>query len=346
MKLSEFERKELLKYIGLYNFDSFLANKTILITGSKGIIGSGVIKWVLLENELHNLNIKIIASTRNIKDIPTYIEEYDNIQFCTFGREEEECKNIAVDYIIHAASPTSNKIFISNPVESLNVILDGTRRMLELASKKEAGMIYISSEEAYGTPREDVPITENYVGSIDSLSIRSCYPLGKKVAELYCKSYCEEYGLDVKIIRPTVILGLWQDYESVKIESEIMRCIIEQKNLILKTDGSTKKSVIYSLDAVSAIFTVLFKGTKGEAYNATNPATFMSVKENAENLFKTFNNKVRIEFDIEENKNTGYLPTRIMNQDITKISKLGWKPIADMNYIVKIDILRFRENAK
>ena len=228
-------------------------------------------------------------------------------------------------------------------MESLEVILHGTERMLQIAKKKNATMVYLSSEEAYGTPNINEALSEKYVGAIDSLNVRNCYPLGKKVAELFCKSYFEEYGVKVKIIRPTVILGLWQSYDSVKVEAEILRCIIENRNLYMLTDGSTSKSVIYSMDAISAVFTVLLKGKDGEAYNATNPVTFSSVKERAYKAFKEFNSNISIDFaenDISESQ--GYLPKRFLLEDITKIRKLGWKPLADMSYIYSVDLRRFK----
>lgn len=342
MKLTEIEERELSKYTSLFDFSEFFKDKTILITGSKGIVGSGVIKWILLENVQKGWNCHIIASTRNKTSVPGWIDASDNIRFCTFGNEIEECEYKKIDYVIHAAAPTSGKVFLAQPVESLGVIVKGTERMLQLAKEHKSRMLYLSSEEAYGTPDLDTPITEDYFGAVDSLSIRSCYPLGKKVAELLCRSYFEEYGVDVSIIRPTVILGLWQEYDSVKVEAEILRCILEKKNLAMKSDGSTKKCVIYSLDAVSAVLTTLTKGAAGEAYNATNPDTFCSVKERAYKAFAEFEPSVTIEFQTDyDAQKLGYLPKRSLCENVVKLSNLGWKPLADMSYIYNMDIERF-----
>ena len=341
MILSDMEKVLYEKYTRYYDFSSMLKDKTILITGSKGIIGSGLIRWVLFENERKENNTHIIASSRSPDTIPNYLEETDNIEYCKFGEENQIHDNL--DYIIHTAAPTSNRIFKENPVESLKTIFNGTEMVLELAKKQEnCSVIYLSSEEAYGTPIMEDPVKESFVGAIDSLNTRNCYPLGKKVAELLCRSYYEEYGLDVKIIRPTVILGLYQPYNSVKVEAEILRCIIENKNLHMKSNGLTKKSIIFTMDALSAILTVLFKGKAGEVYNATNPDTYTTVKDRAYEAFEIFNPKSIIEFE-EQDKSiaSGYLPQRAFLEDISKIKELGWKPLATMKEIYEIDIERF-----
>ena len=341
MKLTELEQYEYEKYTKEYDFSEYLKDKTVLITGSKGIIGSGLIRWILLENQKKGNNTHIIASSRNPERIPDFIEDGDNISFCKFGEEGQIEEK--VDYIIHTAAPTSNKVFKEQPVESLCTILDGAETVLDLAKRQEkCSVIYLSSEEAYGTPTATEPVNESFVGAIDSLNVRNCYPLGKKASELLCKAYFEEYGLDVKIIRPTVILGLYQPYDSVKVEAEILRCVIENKNLFMKSNGMTKKCVIYTMDALSAVLTVLFKGQAGEAYNATNPETYETVKDRAYKAFAKFNPNVTIEFAEQDvSMASGYLPQRALQEDITKISQLGWRPLADMDDIYEIDIKRF-----
>ena len=341
MKLTGLEQHEYERYTKEYDFTEYLKDKTVLITGSKGIIGSGLIRWILLENQNKGNNTHIIASSRNPEKIPPFIEEGDNISFCKFGEEGKITEKI--DYIIHTAAPTSNKVFKEQPVESLLTILDGAETVLDLAKRQEnCSVIYLSSEEAYGTPNAAEPVSESFVGAIDSLNVRNCYPLGKKASELLCKAYYEEYRLDVKIIRPTVILGLYQPYDSVKVEAEILRCIMENKNLFMKSNGMTKKCVIYTMDALSAVLTVLFKGQAGEAYNATNPETYETVKDRAYKTFAKFNPNVTIEFAEQDvSMASGYLPQRALQEDITKISKLGWKPLANMDDIYELDMKRF-----
>ena len=255
MIISELERREFLRWQKQYDISEYVRGKTFLLTGSKGIIGSGLIKWLLLLNEEKKSNVHIIASTRNPSETPEYISGSDEIEFCKFGDEKAFCENRKLDFIIHAASPTGNTFHKSHPVESLRVIVDGTEKILELANEKKlSSMVYLSSEEVYGANDSERAITEDFVAAIDSLNPRSCYPLGKKVCELLCINNFLEYGLNVKILRPCCIQGLLQNYGEERVFNEILRCILEDRNLILKSAGLTKKCMVYSLDVLASIF--------------------------------------------------------------------------------------------
>lgn len=342
MKCTEIEREELTEYIQLYDFREFLTGKTILLTGAKGMVGSGIIKWLLLQNQLLDTNTRILASTRNPTEIPAYIEEGDNILYVPYGREEEIREPI--HYIIHGASPTRNQEHMKHPVETFRTNVDGVEKLLEVA-KKQTGcsMLYLSSEEVYGLPTDNSPaMTEDMVGAIDSLNLRSCYPLGKKASEFLCFASAAEYGLDVKIIRPTVIQGLFQPYDEPRVVNELLRCILEQRNLVMKSDGLTRRCMLYSLDAVAAMFTVLFRGEAGQAYNATNPSTFLSVRDLADEVFQRFCPEIHTVYAQKNiRQEEGFLPHRSLLQDCSKLEKLGWKPRKGIEEIYRVDLRRF-----
>lgn len=120
MILSDIEQREYNKYLEEFDFTEDIRNKTFLITNSKGIVGSGIIKWLLEENKKHNTNAHIIASTRNTKNILEEYDDGDSIEWCEFGKEQEFCSDREINYIVHATAPTSNKVLQSQPVE-LNI---------------------------------------------------------------------------------------------------------------------------------------------------------------------------------------------------------------------------------
>ena len=342
MILSNLEKSEFERYIKEFDFSGFIKDKIFLITGSGGMTGSAIIKWILLLNDICGTNAKIYASTRHPDNVPEYIEGTENITYCEYGKEEASIGDSKVDFIIHAASPTERDFFINHPAETFKVIIGGTERMLEICRQKGASFILLSSVEVYGSLNSNTPVQESETGAINSLNIRNGYPLGKKGAEFLSYSYFKEYDCNTKTVRISAIQGLYQPYDEQRIFNEITRCILENKNLVMKSDGMSKKSIVYTLDAVSGILTALFKGQKGETYNITNPETFLTMKELAEKLFSNFNPKVHIEYDITSENKTGYLPHLEIVQCVEKISQLGWHPITNLEEIYRIDISRWK----
>lgn len=343
MKLTSVERREFAEYIRLFDFSEQLRDKSILLTGAGGMTGIGIIKWILLTNELYGTNIKIFASTRKPDIRPDFLEEGDAVEYCKFGCEEQTWGEVVFDYIIHCAAPTGREFFVSNPVETFEVIVDGTKNILELARKQEkCRVIYLSSMDIYGTINSELPVKENFISAIDNCIIRNAYPLGKKGAEFLCHAYRQEYGVDVVIIRPASMQGLLQPYQEPRIFNEILRCIIEEKNLVLKSDGTGKKCFLYTLDAISAIFCVLLKGISGEVYNVTNPETFIQLKDLARRIFEKFAPQCDVIIELQDIKETGYLPTFSFVQDNEKIYNLGWKMNRTIEEIYEVDVERFQ----
>lgn len=345
MKLSCFEKSEYERYTKEFDFSQFMKDKTFLVTGSGGMTGQSIIKWILYENELHKTDAKIYASTRRPDRIPDYIEKSDNVEMCEFGKEADAIGDAKVDYIIHAASPTERDFFMKYPAETFRIIIDGCEKMLELCRQKNASFILLSSVEVYGALEKMKSVDECETGAIDSMNIRNGYPLGKKGSEFLAYAYFKEYGCNTRSVRISAIQGLYQPYDEQRIFNEIARCIIEDRNLMMRSDGMSKKSIVYTLDAVSGIFAALFKGESGEVYNITNPSTFFTMNELVEKLFSKFNSKLKIEYEETSSSHAGYLPHLEIVQSIEKISRLGWKPITGLEQIYEIDINRWKANS-
>ncbi len=342
MKITDLEKKEILKYISLFPFTENIKNKTFLVTGAGGMTGQAVIKWLLLENEINGTHAFVYASTRNPQKGLAYLDETDSVILCEFGKEKEAIGEKQVDYIIHGAAPTARTFFMEHPVETFDIIANETLRLLKLAQEKEhCRFLYLSSMDVYGTPHSEEPVAESYVGTIDPLNIRNAYPVGKRSGEFLCNAFEKEYGVDTVIVRPASIQGLFQPYEEPRVFNEILRCLAEKRNLVLKSDGTVRKCFLYTLDAVSAIFTVLFYGKRGEAYNVTNPETFRPLKDIAEHLFRQFSPTNKVVFEIQKESVTGYLPSFSFVQSNEKICALGWKPVCSMDEIYEIDLKRF-----
>ena len=301
-----------------------LRNKTILITGVSGLIGSNLTNAILYANTQKNYNIKIIAVVRNIeKTLNKLISK--NIQ----DLKEVESN---VDYIIHAANPTSSKFFIEHPVETIQTAVNGTQNLLEIAkAKKVKSFVFLSSMEVYGNPKKGEIVKEDYISGFDPCVTRNCYPMSKKLCESLCQAYSSGYNVPTKVLRLTQTFGPGVEYNDGRIFAEFMRCVVEKRDIVLKTKGETERCYLYTADAVSAILTVMLPGKSSECYNVANPDTYCSIAEMAELVAnKVANGSIKVTYHLEDVQKLGYANTLYMNLNVDKLNSLGWLPTTNL----------------
>ena len=293
-------------------------NKKIYITGATGLIGSNLV------NELLKVNgIDIILQVRNEEKAKKLFGKRVKYEVCDLLDTPKYEGD--VDYIVHCANPTSSQFFVNNPVETINLAVNGTIRILEFAKKKKVdGFVFLSTMEVYVYPERGHKVKENEGGSFDSSVVRNCYPLSKQTCESLCAAYASEYGVPTRVLRLTQTFGPGVDYNDGRVFAEFARCAIEKKDIILMTKGETEREYLYTLDAVSAILTVLLNGKDGEVYTAANEDTFCSIYEMAKMVADMSGINVIIkEQNIEK---LGYANTLHMDLDTSKLKALGWKP--------------------
>lgn len=302
-----------------------LKNKSILITGATGLICSIMVRAFNLKNEKDNLNLKMYLLVRNKKEAQEMYGENKYVEYIETSVEEFYTDNIKVDYIIHAASPTKSKFFIEKPVETLNTSIIGTRNVLEFAKKaKIESMVYLSSMEMYGIIDSD-NVTEEMLGYINPLDVRSSYSEGKRACELYCYSYKNEYNVPVKIGRIAQTFGAGISKNENRVYKVFADSILKNDDIILKSTGSTIINYSYTTDTIIGIIYILLNGQDGEAYNIVGEKTEMTILDSAKWLADYFGNgKVNVKIQIPK-ESSGFAPDNKMVLSNQKLKKLGWK---------------------
>ncbi len=346
-KLNSVMQSEIYKMLQENNvvFSQF-DGKTVLITGATGLIGYNLIASLMLYGTDRTNPPRVIALVRNMEKAKKMYQDFNEeyLKFIVWEASEKIDITETVDYIVHGASQTSSKAFIERPVETIFTAVDGTRNILELAHRKKVkSFLYLSSMEVYGTPGSDKKIIETHSAEMDSMSVRSSYPESKRMCETLCSAYWAEYGVPAKVIRLTQTFGPGVAYDDSRVFAEFARCAIEGRDIVLHTRGETKRNYLYTMDAVSAILTVLLKGENGEAYNAANEETFCSIFDMAQLVCSECardNIKVDIQIDQEER---GYAPTLIMNLDTRKLTELGWRPYYSLSEMFRLLCLSMKE---
>ena len=324
--------KEDLEYILSLPFIEWekFRNKHFFVTGATGLIGSMLINALIYADIRLSLNIRITALVRDSEKAKNIFKEqlaYNNLIFEKGDVKDFSSSRNDYDYIVHGANPTSSRFFAENPVETIITAFEGTRNILELArSSSVSGVVYLSSMEVYGTPETDERIKECHSCNLDLSAPRSSYPESKRICESLCVSFASEYSVPVRILRLTQTFGPGVHYDDARVFAEFARCVIEGKDIILATKGETRRSYLYTADAVSAILILLLKGEDGQAYNAANEDTYCSIFEMASMVSSEFGRNTNVRIDESVGRNRGFAPVLHMNLDTEKITRLGWKP--------------------
>lgn len=316
------------------------------ITGATGLVGSMLIKNIISSSEYMSGNIGIIAPVRNEEKFKEIYADYDCSNIKLFKQDlcdAIELKDIHchVDYIIHCAAATTSAYMISNPVETADGIVLGTRNVLEFARKHGVkSMVYISSMEVYGSVTDiGRPRSEEELGDVYLDNVRSCYPLGKRMAEHYCYIYNKEYGVPVKIARLAQTFGRGVRPEDNRVYMQFARAARDNKDIVLKTTGGSIGNYCATEDVVSAVFTVLDKGIDGEVYNVVNEANTMSIRSMAELVAERIaDGRIKVRIELEDSAKTGYAPDTGLRLSGEKMRGLGWQPTKDLEQMYR-DVL-------
>lgn len=306
-----------------------------LITGVTGFLGSLIVKELMCSEEFKKGRIKICGITRDACKARQIFRCMEKPEFLLLESDIKDKEhlfssiNMSIDYIIHCASVTQSAEMVKHPVETADSIILGTRNMLELSGKCQVkGMVYLSSMEVYGKINNIGRICdEKELGDADLFSLRSCYPLGKRIAEHYCYLYQQEYGVPVKIARLAQTFGKGIRFDDNRVYMQFARAAKESQDIVLKTKGNSMGNYCASEDAVDAIFTILYKGKEGEAYNVVNEANTMCIRDMAELVADQLaGGRIQVRTELEDPDKTGYAPDTGLRLSGEKLRRLGWQP--------------------
>lgn len=314
------------------NFDNF-KKKTVLITGASGMIGGYLTEFFLYLNETKKLKINVIGITRNKEKVRSRFSKYKGRHDLNLIIQDVSAPislKGPADFIIHAASQASPKYFGADPVGTLLPNVIGTRNLLDIARVKKSEFLFISSGEVYGELKSNqIPTKESDWGRLDPTRIRSCYAESKRLGETMCMSWLEQYGVQIKIVRPFHVYGPGLELDDGRVFADFTKNIVEGHDIVLHTKGDAKRSFCYLADAICAFLYVINHGGNGEAYNVGNTNAEISVRKLAEKLVRLFPEKKLKVIVNEKNQRPGYIASSVLRScpDTSKIEHLGWHPV-------------------
>jgi len=221
----------------------------IVVTGGAGFIGSHLVDYYIAQGvDVVVIDNLITGREENIS------MHQDNRQFMFINEDVCNVQVIdgTIDAILHFACPASPFDYLKYPIETLQVMSVGTRRMLDIARSKNAKFFLASTSEVYGDP--DVhPQKEEYFGNVNVLSPRAVYDEGKRFAETVTVAYHRKYGTNIGIIRIFNTYGERMRPADGRVIPTFISEALANRPLPIFGDGSQTRSFCYIEDMVQGI---------------------------------------------------------------------------------------------
>ena len=313
-----------------------LQNKSLMLSGATGMIGSFLVDVILEKNFTDGLNCTVFALGRNgekAKDRFSKFAEDSHFVFIPYDVKLpfERSDLGTVDFILHLASNTHPMQYSTDPIGTITTNIIGLQNLLNFAVEHHAARFaFASSNEIYGENRGDVEFfEEGYCGYINSNTMRAGYPESKRCGEALCQAYKAQMGLDVVIPRPTRTYGPTMLMTDTKAISQFIKKSIAREDIVLKSPGTQFYSYAYVADTVSGLLTVLLKGVNGEAYNIAEEHSDIMLKDLAATIAGISGKKVVFEIP-DAVEVAGYSTATKARLDGRKLQALGWMPRYDI----------------
>lgn len=220
---------------------------TYLVTGGAGFIGSHIAAALLERGENVRIFDNMLSGRQvNLAALGGQVEciEGDLRDRAALGRAMQ-----GVEVVYHQGAIASVPRSIADPVESLEININGTQNVLLAA--RDSGVrrvVYASSSAVYGDAptlpkREDLPT-----------NTLSPYAVHKLAGELLCEVFTRIYGLETVALRYFNVFGPRQDpaSEYAAVIPRFLTMLLEGQKPIIFGDGEQTRDFVYIENVVQA----------------------------------------------------------------------------------------------
>jgi dTDP-glucose 4,6-dehydratase len=249
-----------------------MRGQRVFITGGTGFVGCWLLESFLWANDRLGLGASAVVLTRDpaafARKAP-HLAEHDAVRLLAGDVRSFAYPHGSFRYLVHAATESSTTLNADDPLAMLDTVVRGTERALEFARLCGVEKFLLTSSGAvYGRqPPELSHVSEEYQGAPDTTDPRSAYGEGKRVAEHLCTLYHRRHAIQTKIARCFAFAGPYLPLGVHFAFGNFLRDGLNGGPVRVQGDGSPYRTYLYAADLAVWLWTVLFRGTPGRAYN-------------------------------------------------------------------------------
>lgn len=255
-----------------------MSNKSILVTGAAGFIGSNLVEYLLEKYSDYKIVVlDALTYAGNVENLDA-VKNARNFTFvhgdiCDRALVERIFQHYYINNVIHLAAESHVDNSISHPDVFIETNVKGTFTLIDVAYKywmekpfqfkegfEENRFLHVSTDEVYGTLgatglfSETTPYAPN-----------SPYSASKASSDLIVRSYHHTYGMNTVITNCSNNYGPKQHDE--KLIPTVIRKAISGEAIPIYGDGKNIRDWLYVTDHCKGIDLAFQQGKRGEVYN-------------------------------------------------------------------------------
>jgi UDP-glucuronate decarboxylase len=318
---------------------SSLDHKTVLLTGSSGLIGSYLLQALVSVGEHEDLHLNLILTARR-QSFPL-LASRNNIHISYFYCDYDDPLSVAsladkyafsVDIIFHCGSPSYPKAYADQPFTTFSANTTFLHSLLQTLNHTNSGspprFFFFSTTGVYGKhPTHHYPLNESSQCHVIPTDLNSIYNVSKIAGEQILSHAAHINGMSLHILRLNINYGPGINLNDGRALSDFLKDARSGRDIRLRSLGTQTRNYLYLSDTISAILMLLNRVVASCTVNISHHVD-TSIFELASVIAQIYGVKAILPDRPESHAGVDFELTSV---DCTQLYRLtGWRPTVSL----------------